>query len=42
MLTKYGLPVLAALALVFAVVSVKRMAPHEAAASPPLPPPATP
>ena len=42
MLIKYGLPVLAALALVLALVSVRRMTPHEVAASPPLAPPSSP
>lgn len=39
MLTKYGLPVLAAIALVFAVYSVRQMKPEEVRAAPPLPPP---
>lgn len=39
MLTKYGPPVLAATALVFAIYSVQHMKPAEVQAAPPLPPP---
>lgn len=41
MLTKYGPPALAAIALAFAVYSVQQMMPREVQASPPLPPPAS-
>jgi HlyD family secretion protein len=42
MIIKYGLPILAAIAIVFAVISVKNMTPPEVVASPPLAPPASP
>ncbi|MBI1896199.1 MAG: efflux RND transporter periplasmic adaptor subunit [Acidobacteria bacterium] len=40
MLTKYGIPAIAALALAFAMVSVARLRPVDAKFDPPLPPPA--
>lgn len=42
MLTKYGPPLLAAIALTFAIFSVQHMKPKEVQAAPPLPPPASP
>ena len=41
MLTKYGPPVLAAIALGFAIYSVQHLKPREVRAAPPLPPPAS-
>lgn len=41
MLTKYGPPLLAAIALVFAIYSVQHMKPREVQAAPPLAPPAS-
>jgi multidrug resistance efflux pump len=42
MVIKYGLPVLAFIAILFAVLSVQQMTPPEVDASPPLPPPSSP